>query len=357
MENKNEIMANGGAADKRNTLRISVAMATYNGEKYIEEQLLSICRQTRRVDEIVISDDGSKDKTLDIVRRVVQSEDARGIDFVVLTDNPRHGCCGNFAWAISHTTGDLIFLSDQDDVWLPEKVERICYVKAKHPEMLCIVHNASMIDANNTPIYGAFHEVIKLDTLPTDSDNVVHIERDTFLESVTSAVLANGMVMCIDRELLDTVFPFPQTSGSHDNWIGFCAVCENKCIYLSEKLAQYRLHDSNTCGNSSRKIKLIPKIKRIIRRIKSGESSIQERFYLGEAILEHLEKHNLSSDIAYKTALRVYEIGRAQMEAFQFGGIRGAIMLVKLFCKDIRYRRSGGTDFLYQLCAVLLNRT
>ena len=95
--------------------RISVAMASYNGEKYIDKQLVSICRQTRRVDEIVISDDGSKDTTLEVIARIGASEDAQGIDFVVISDNPRHGYCGNFEWAIKHTTGDLIFLSDQAD--------------------------------------------------------------------------------------------------------------------------------------------------------------------------------------------------------------------------------------------------
>ena len=128
-------------------LRISVAMATYNGEKFIEEQLLSICHQTRKPDEIVISDDGSKDNTLDIVRRVAQSEDARGIDFVVVTDNPRRGCGGNFEWALSHTSGDVVFICGQDDCWLSNKIEEIERIFYNYSDALCVLHNAAVIDA------------------------------------------------------------------------------------------------------------------------------------------------------------------------------------------------------------------
>ena len=337
-------------------LRVSVAMATYNGEKFIEEQLLSICRQTRKVDEIVISDDGSKDATLELVKKVSEHEAAEGIDFVVVTDNPRHGYCGNFEWAIKHTTGDLIFLSDQDDVWMPEKVERVCFVQAKYPDALCIIHNASMIDEDNRPVAGEFHRIIKLDKLPSDENNVVRIDRAIFLEPATSSALANGMVMCISRKILDTILPFPKTWGLHDCWIGFSAVCMDSCWYLSEQLAQYRLHGQNTCGNSSRKIGIIPKVKRIVGRIRSGNVPVAERVYLGKAMLKQLCKHGLENHIAYETALRVYEIGINQLQAFELGGITGAIKLVKLYFSDERYRRSGAADFLYQILAVLFKR-
>lgn len=100
-------------------MRISVAMATYNGEKFIRQQLDSILKQTIQPDEIVISDDGSKDSTLDIIK-----EFQRKNPKIILVYNTRnHGADGNFANAFSNTTGDLIFPSDQDDLWEINKIE------------------------------------------------------------------------------------------------------------------------------------------------------------------------------------------------------------------------------------------
>ena len=330
-------------------------MATYNGEKYIEEQLLSICRQTLKPDEIVISDDGSRDSTLEIVDRVAKSEDAQGIDFVVITDNPRHGYCGNFEWAIQHTTGDIIFLSDQDDVWMPVKVERVCSVFMNYHDVQCVIHNSLMIDKEGNQIPGDFHRIIRLDKLPTDDHNVVHLEREALLERSVCNALANGMVMCLSREFLDTVLPFPKSTGSHDAWIGFCAMCNDCCWYLSEALTMYRLHGENTCGNGVVKAGFLKRAKRVFRRILKCESAILERYYLGEAMMKTIEKKHLTDHIAYETVKRVYDIGVIQVEAFRIGGIKGACKLAKLYCSDMRYRRSGMGDFLYQFFAVLFH--
>lgn len=337
-------------------MKVSVAMATYNGESFVEEQLLSICRQTRKPDEIVVSDDGSKDRTLEIVDRVSKSEDAEGIKFVVLTDNPRHGYCGNFEWAIKHTTGDLIFLSDQDDVWIPEKVERICSVKTKHPDAACIIHGAVLIDEFGNTLPGEFHKIVKLDKLATDSDHTMHLDRESFLERSVSSVLSAGMSMCISRENLVNILPFPKTKGLHDLWIGFSAVFVDKCFYLAEQLVKYRLHNENTCGSSSRKIKLIPKVKRVIHRIRSRDTTILDSYIVGKAMLLKLEETDVPTHTAYVTARRVVEIGEKQLRAYQLGGVRGVVELIKLFCTDTRYRRSGTATFFYQVASVLLKR-
>ena len=99
-----------------NGKKISVALASFNGENYIEEQLVSILRNSVKPDEIVISDDGSTDRTLEIVRRVSDSDIADNVSFPIITDNPRHGFAGNLEHALLHTTGDFVFLCDQDDM-------------------------------------------------------------------------------------------------------------------------------------------------------------------------------------------------------------------------------------------------
>lgn len=100
------------------TVRASVAMATYNGERYLREQIDSILNMMSQDDELVISDDGSKDSTREIIREYM-ARDAR----VIMVENPdNHGVCGNFNNAIRHCKGQYIFMSDQDDVWTGDKI-------------------------------------------------------------------------------------------------------------------------------------------------------------------------------------------------------------------------------------------
>ena len=94
----------------------SICIATYNGEKYIKEQLNSILSQINEDDEIIISDDGSQDKTLDVIQEITDSRIV-----IIKNDSRRHGIIGNFQNALKHANGEYIFLSDQDDVWCKEK--------------------------------------------------------------------------------------------------------------------------------------------------------------------------------------------------------------------------------------------
>src|SRR5687768_2514416 len=101
---------------------ISVALCTYNGAKFIAEQLESICKQTTPPNEIVICDDGSTDDTIACIDRVKKNHPA--IDWKIKRNTANLGYVKNFEQAVLLTTGDIVFLSDQDDVWLPEKVQK-----------------------------------------------------------------------------------------------------------------------------------------------------------------------------------------------------------------------------------------
>ena len=112
---------------------ISVCIATYNGDKYIEEQILSILNQLSDKDEIIISDDGSKDKTLKVIDRL---DDKR---IKVFKNNNRHGVVPNFENALKHASGEYIFFSDQDDIWQSDKV-KICIDNLYDSDL--VVHNS-----------------------------------------------------------------------------------------------------------------------------------------------------------------------------------------------------------------------
>ena len=214
-------------------MKISVAMATYNGEKYIYKQLESILNQTIPVDEIIVSDDGSKDSTLKIVESF---NDPR---ILIITDNPNHGYCGNFEWAIKHCTGDYIFLSDQDDIWVPTKVSETLDFFHSYPEAQLVISDGSLIDKDDNPIEGKFNRFY------TFANQCGKLTQEQYLEQSTYNTLANGMCMCFPSSFKDEIIPFPSTRIFHDTWIAFCALNIDSCYYINQQLVKYRLHDYN----------------------------------------------------------------------------------------------------------------
>lgn len=123
--------------------KLSVCIAAYNGEKYIEEQLVSILGQLTSTDEVIISDDGSSDGTIAILDKI---DDPRVKIFS--NNSGKHGVVPNFENAIKHTSGDIIFLSDQDDIWLPNKVSMVL---KRLQNCDFVIHNASITDSSGSP--------------------------------------------------------------------------------------------------------------------------------------------------------------------------------------------------------------
>ncbi|RHX73030.1 glycosyltransferase [Lactiplantibacillus plantarum] len=118
-------------------MRISVVIATYNGEKYIQDQLQSIINQTRRPDEIIISDDGSVDKTTEIIHEI--QSNTQGIEIKQLLNKGVHGFVGNFTFGLRVSSGDIVFLSDQDDIWKKDKIEQYLNSFQNNPSV-AVVH-------------------------------------------------------------------------------------------------------------------------------------------------------------------------------------------------------------------------
>lgn len=202
---------------------ISVCLATYNGEKYLCEQIDSILSQLEDSDELIISDDDSTDSTIEILN----SYNDRRIR--ILHNSYNHGVNGNFENALRNAQGDYIFLSDQDDVWLPNKV-RVC-VKALESSD-CIVHDAIVVDG---------HQNIKskslFEDLHANTGFFKNLEKNTF----------TGCCMVFSKKVLDRVLPFPKSSlFYHDQWIGLIASLSYRVSFLSEPLIYFRRHSTNT---------------------------------------------------------------------------------------------------------------
>ncbi len=211
--------------------RISVAMVSYQGAKYIKEQLDSILVTLGADDEIIISDDGSTDGTREIITEY-QKKDSR----IYLVDGPRSGVKANVENALRMCQGEYIFLSDQDDIWMPDKVERVMAV-FKEKGVGLVVHDAIVTD-------GTCEEVI-LDSFyslkGSGAGFIKNIWRNTYI----------GCCMAFKRELLEEVLPIPSYIEMHDQWIGVINDKLNRGTYfMPDKLLKYRRHGKNASGMS-----------------------------------------------------------------------------------------------------------
>lgn len=203
-------------------MHISIAIATYNGEKYIVEQLNSILHQLTPEDEIIISDDGSTDRTLEIIAGLCCAQ-------IHVYTNPKKGVISNFENAINHASGDIIILCDQDDVWCPNKVATFKKYFADSDAKL-IVSDAYITDENLNIIEPSFSKLMS-----SGGGFAKNFIKNTFL----------GCCMAFRKELKDIILPFPNKIPMHDSWIGLLAELNGNVLFIPEKLIYYRRHESN----------------------------------------------------------------------------------------------------------------
>jgi len=228
----------------------SVVLTAYNGMPYIKEQLESILCQLSPEDELIVSDNGSDDGTLEYVRLIAKSD--KRIRVVYFTES--RGVIPNISQALGYARGDLIFLSDQDDVWSDRKI-RYCRGRfSKEPSLLLLQNNAEIIDANGKPIVQDFFS----------------------LRGCRKGVIKNfirnswqGCNMVFRREILALVLPISERVPMHDVWIGILAEKAGQVDFDSTILACYRRHADNQSAMHRSSIRKI----------------IQWRFRLAQALI------------------------------------------------------------------------
>ena len=217
-------------------VKISVAMCTYNGEKYIKEQLDSILRQTLPIDELVIGDDNSNDDTIKLIEEITNNID---IDVNILINKQNLGFKKNFYNTISRCQGDIIFFCDQDDVWEEQKVEKMIEVFNCNPHALLVFSNAYVTDQNLHTISNLFDSLFYQSSYMRDSKTQYkHLLADNFVTGATTA---------IKKELLNKSNPIPM-DVAHDYWFAIVAALNGGLVSLEIPLIKYRQHMSNTIG-------------------------------------------------------------------------------------------------------------
>lgn len=205
-------------------MRISVCMATYNGARFLREQLDSILQQLKHDDEIIIVDDASTDATLEVL---ADYQDTR---VRVFPQSQNGGVIKAFNHAIQQSRGDIIFLADQDDIWRGDKVEKVKMFFADHPEVTLVQSNYSVIDSLGNAV-----EQSTLDSR-------------VFRRGVLQNIFQNryrGCTMAFRRSILEYCMPFPENVPMHDMWIGIVNDIVGLTALVNEPLVLYRRHGAN----------------------------------------------------------------------------------------------------------------
>ena len=217
----------------------SVALCSYNGEKYIHQQIDSILSQTHRPSEIVVCDDGSTDRTPEIL---VEYQKQYPEIFRIHFNEINLRSVKNFEKAISLCSKEIIFLSDQDDIWAENKAEKIVSFLDNHSEIDAVATNGFCIDEN-----GAVHEKYSLWDAPVFlREKGKNID---YFEIILHCNIATGASMAFRAALKPEIIPFPVLKDyHHDEWIAVNTARKGRFELLNDKLFYYRTHQEQQVG-------------------------------------------------------------------------------------------------------------
>jgi hypothetical protein len=222
-------------------LRCGVALITHNGVKYLPQQLQSILAQTRAVIHIVVSDDCSTDGTWEYLEAWASQAPVR---VTLVRNDPRLGLSANFEQAISLVEADIVFSSDQDDVWLPEKVALLAAVFEADDTVQLAHTDAILVDADGRDLGSTlFHElgISSMERREIRSGNAfrVYCRRN----------VVTGATAAFRRRLIGLVRPLPPKNlFYHDGWLALMAAASGRIVMLDTPTIQYRQHGANLVG-------------------------------------------------------------------------------------------------------------
>lgn len=238
-------------------MNVSVALCTHNGATYIEAQLRSIFEQTKPPQELIVSDDASSDETLAIVRRVAAEYVAthQAMRVIVLSNESALGIVGNFERAILATSGDLVALCDQDDVWAPHKLDLMTGLftsdavdatgRVVENELLLVHSNATLVDGDGESLGATLFSALGVSAAILGQER-----RGAGFALLMRRNIVTGATVLFHRKLLAYALPFPRF-WVHDEWLAVVATAVARIDVCEEELIEYRQHGSNQIGAST----------------------------------------------------------------------------------------------------------
>ncbi len=228
------------------TPKISIALCTFNGDKFLREQLESIASQTRLPDKLYVSDDGSSDDTIAIVRDFASSS---AFPVVLSVNGHNLGSTKNFEQAMRRCGGDIVVLADQDDVWRPEKLELLERRFVEKPDSAVIFTNGSIVNRSLRPLGYTLRDVFRF-----NDEQVANFTGDRAFELLLHHNVATGATMAFRSALLDRFLPIPD-EWIHDEWIAVLAAIMNCLDYYDRCLIDYRQHAGQQIGGLKKKMR------------------------------------------------------------------------------------------------------
>lgn len=226
--------------------KVSVALCTYNGVQYLEEQLLSILGQTVPIAQLVVSDDGSTDGSVELVRRVVadfrRHDPSAPLEFLLLENPSALGVTKNFERAVRACDGDLISLCDQDDRWHVDRIERMLVEFEARPELTLLHSDAGLVDGDGHP-FG----ISLMQALGVTRSEAAEIHSGRAFDALLRRNLVTGATVMFRRELLTDAIPFYRP-WVHDEWLAMVASIVGRIDFLPGELIDYRQHGGNQIG-------------------------------------------------------------------------------------------------------------
>jgi glycosyltransferase involved in cell wall biosynthesis len=250
-------------------ITVSIALCTYNGSKYLKEQLESIQRQTILPNELVICDDCSQDETIAILH---EFQTCSNIKTRIYSNSVNLGFTRNFEQALRLCQGDLVFMADQDDIWIPGKIDQVIRMFLEFPKLIGVTHDGRLVDEE-----GRWFGTTKWQQIVRGygKDNGI----------------ITGALSCIRSSGLDIILPFPEGVNGHDTWLTYVfSWFHERWLFSYECLQDIRRHSRNTSdwvGNSFQPIGRIDVIKSQIQT--KTAISYSDRIVMNSTLFDRLQ--------------------------------------------------------------------
>ena len=289
-------------------MTISILLATYNGEKYILEQLNSLINQTRSFDELVIVDDGSCDQTLKIIENFIEDNRLENKSKVIINEKNK-GWKSNFIEGIDQTTGDIIFFCDQDDIWFLNKIEVFCEKFEENPDINVVASHETLWNGTDYQDYHTKPDRYRIPELDDKGNDFI--------------IQCPGCAMAIRRAYVNFILPHYKTGWAHDDFIWKMSAIDKCMLFLDDTSILHRIHDTNASRikrnlNSSindviNDIRVIEILCNYIEETRDNTAMISLLSYLNkrkslcELRREFLENHKVSTFLKLgMTGLQIY---------------------------------------------------
>lgn len=261
-------------------MKISVAMATYNGADFITEQLQSILNQTKQVDEVIICDDRSKDNTVEVIEKFVADNNCA--DKIKIWVNEKNlGYASNFIKTLRKTTGDYVFFCDQDDIWIENRVEKMLEKMEENPSIMLLGSEfTSFSSSSDAPSVPKWEQ--KMYTNDQSIERLAFSPENIFIG-------AQGCTMCMRKDFLNRIDKYWYEGWAHDEYVWKLALCLDGLYMYHSYTLKRRLHSNNVTMRKMRDVK-----KRII--------------FLEELLKSHKQTYQFAKDIGLsKDKLKLLE--------------------------------------------------